>query len=59
MSYYNLVLTESSGIFGYINYLVEKDRDYIVQTLVNGKQDPFLSLRSKRLANVDPLLRPL
>ncbi|ODH21460.1 glutamine-fructose-6-phosphate transaminase (isomerizing) [Paracoccidioides brasiliensis] len=24
------------GIFGYINYLVEKDRSYILQTLVNG-----------------------
>lgn len=28
----------SSGIFGYINYLVEKDRKYILDTLVNGKQ---------------------
>jgi hypothetical protein len=26
----------SSGIFGYINYLVEKDRKYILDTLVNG-----------------------
>ncbi len=25
-----------SGIFGYINYLVEKDRKYILDTLVNG-----------------------
>lgn len=25
-----------SGIFGYINYLVEKDRKYIIETLVNG-----------------------
>jgi glucosamine--fructose-6-phosphate aminotransferase (isomerizing) len=24
------------GIFGYINYLVEKDRRYILDTLVNG-----------------------
>lgn len=24
------------GIFGYINYLVEKDRKYILDTLVNG-----------------------
>ncbi|KAL1959250.1 hypothetical protein VTO42DRAFT_2437 [Malbranchea cinnamomea] len=24
------------GIFGYINYLVEKDREYILNTLVNG-----------------------
>jgi hypothetical protein len=27
----------SSGIFGYINYLVEKDRKHIINTLVNGK----------------------
>jgi hypothetical protein len=27
-----------SGIFGYINYLVEKDRKYIIDTLINGKQ---------------------
>lgn len=26
----------SSGIFGYVNYLVEKDRKYILDTLVNG-----------------------
>jgi len=26
----------NSGIFGYINYLVEKDRKYILDTLVNG-----------------------
>jgi hypothetical protein len=26
-----------SGIFGYINYLVEKDRNYILNTLINGK----------------------
>jgi hypothetical protein len=30
-----------SGIFGYINYLVEKDRKFILDTLVNG-QPPFL-----------------
>jgi glutamine---fructose-6-phosphate transaminase (isomerizing) len=29
-------LRSHSGIFGYINYLVEKDRDYILKTLVNG-----------------------
>jgi glucosamine--fructose-6-phosphate aminotransferase (isomerizing) len=28
--------TSNSGIFGYINYLVEKDRKYILDTLVNG-----------------------
>lgn len=27
----------NSGIFGYINYLVEKDRKYILNTLINGK----------------------
>lgn len=26
----------TSGIFGYINYLVDKDRKYILDTLVNG-----------------------
>jgi glucosamine--fructose-6-phosphate aminotransferase (isomerizing) len=26
-----------SGIFGYINYLVEKDRRFIIDTLLNGK----------------------
>jgi glucosamine--fructose-6-phosphate aminotransferase (isomerizing) len=32
-----------SGIFGYINYLVEKDRKYILDTLINGKlsSNPF------------------
>lgn len=30
-----------SGIFGYINYLVEKDRGCILDTLVNGKPDPW------------------
>jgi hypothetical protein len=29
-----------SGIFGYINYLVEKDRKYILNTLINGKSRP-------------------
>jgi hypothetical protein len=27
---------DNSGIFGYINYLVEKDRKYILDTLVKG-----------------------
>lgn len=27
----------NSGIFGYVNYLVEKDRKFILNTLVNGK----------------------
>ena len=26
-----------SGIFGYVNYLVEKDRNFILQTLLNGE----------------------
>lgn len=30
------MLKACSGIFGYINYLVEKDRKYIIETLVNG-----------------------
>lgn len=29
-----------SGIFGYINYLVEKDRKFILDTLINGEQRP-------------------
>lgn len=29
-------LTSFSGIFGYINYLVEKDRKFILDTLLNG-----------------------
>lgn len=32
----NTVAFSSSGIFGYINYLVEKDRKFIVDTLING-----------------------
>lgn len=28
---------QNSGIFGYINYLVEKDRKFILDTLINGK----------------------
>lgn len=27
------------GIFGYINYLVEKDRRFIIDTLVNGMHE--------------------
>lgn len=45
----------NSGIFGYINYLVEKDRDYILKTLVNGLSR--LEYRMAGLAAVenDPL----
>jgi glutamine---fructose-6-phosphate transaminase (isomerizing) len=31
------MLTRPSGIFGYINYLVEKDRKFILDTLLNGE----------------------
>jgi hypothetical protein len=31
-----LLISWCSGIFGYINYLVEKDRKFILDTLVNG-----------------------
>lgn len=31
------LLTSSSGIFGYINYLVERDREFIINTLLNGE----------------------
>ena len=31
-----IYLCAYSGIFGYISYLVEKDRKYILDTLVNG-----------------------
>lgn len=27
----------NSGIFGYINYLVERDRQFIIDTLLNGE----------------------
>jgi glucosamine--fructose-6-phosphate aminotransferase (isomerizing) len=30
------LILHGSGIFGYINYLVERDRKYILDTLVNG-----------------------
>jgi glucosamine--fructose-6-phosphate aminotransferase (isomerizing) len=32
-----LLNNKSSGIFGYINYLVERDRKFILETLLNGK----------------------
>jgi glucosamine--fructose-6-phosphate aminotransferase (isomerizing) len=31
-----LTLSSNSGIFGYVNYLVEKDRKFIIDTLING-----------------------
>jgi TctA family transporter len=38
----------SSGIFGYINYLVERDRQFIIDTLLNGMfpTPVLLSLKS-------------
>ena len=30
-------LWANSGIFGYVNYLVEKDRKFILETLLNGE----------------------
>lgn len=33
----NSLSPQNSGIFGYINYLVEKDRKFILDTLINGK----------------------
>lgn len=35
-----------SGIFGYLNYLVERDRKYILDTLVNGTQ--FICCHAER-----------
>lgn len=35
----------SSGIFGYINYLVDRDRKYIIDTLVKGTAAFDTSLR--------------
>ena len=32
-----IAIVLDSGIFGYINYLVEKDRKFILDTLVNGQ----------------------
>lgn len=59
-----------SGIFGYINYLVEKDRDYILKTLINGLSrleyrmfifPPARKLSKLTVAQVDtiPLALPL
>jgi glucosamine--fructose-6-phosphate aminotransferase (isomerizing) len=31
-----LLTASNSGIFGYVNYLVERDREYILKALVNG-----------------------
>jgi len=47
-----------SGIFGYINYLVEKDRKFILDTLVNGKQSSRQSSEGE-IRLTDMLARPL
>jgi hypothetical protein len=39
-----------SGIFGYVNYLVEKDRKFIIDTLINGMW-PFVSPQSASLGS--------
>lgn len=33
-----IILTRSSGIFGYVNYSTEKDRRYILNVLLNGER---------------------
>ena len=38
-----------SGIFGYVNYLVERDRKYILDTLVNGEFLPHPSPLARAL----------
>jgi len=35
-SHADINLSPASGIFGYVNYLVEKDRKFIIDTLING-----------------------
>ena len=42
----------NSGIFGYVNYLVEKDRKTILDTLVNGmpSRDPCALERAATIA---------
>lgn len=32
-----MLIVNASGIFGYINYLVERDRQFIIDTLLNGE----------------------
>lgn len=45
----------NSGIFGYINYLVEKDRKTILDTLVNGmlSRDPGHSQGQRQAQSAD------
>lgn len=47
-----------SGIFGYINYLVEKDRKYILDTLVNGMHGSEPSSRASLDADDIRLVTP-
>jgi hypothetical protein len=46
----------NSGIFGYINYLVEKDRKTILDTLVNGmlSRDPGLPQELRQAQSANP-----
>ncbi|RMJ06989.1 hypothetical protein CDV36_013412, partial [Fusarium kuroshium] len=49
------------GIFGYINYLVEKDRKFILDTLINGQCShvaplPLLSCPSSPGSYIHPTL---
>ena len=41
------------GIFGYINYLVEKDRKYILDTLVNGERPLSRGRTAATAAEID------
>ena len=43
-----LLIRPRSGIFGYVNYLVEKDRKVILQTLINGKPESYPAPRVGR-----------
>lgn len=47
------ILSQNSGIFGYLNYLVEKDRKFIIDTLLNGELDMHLIFTCVRYANND------
>ncbi|GME62793.1 putative glucosamine-fructose-6-phosphate aminotransferase [Neofusicoccum parvum] len=44
------------GIFGYVNYLVEKDRKFILDTLVNGKNEVFAFKEVGKVAKLKQLI---
>jgi len=48
-----------SGIFGYVNYLVEKDRKFIIDTLINGMWRCFALLARPYSPAQLPLDAPL